>query len=64
MIVVKASNGEVISRDGRQEVMERGALAFTFWEESCKEIDTSIVSTLLDNENQVFQVKNLFFSNS
>ena len=55
VIVIKASNGEIISRDGRQEIMQNGSLAFSNWEQSCIEIDTSIVSALTDNSNEVFK---------
>ena len=54
VIVIKASNGEIISREGRQEIMQNGSLAFSNWEQSCIEIDTSIVSALTDNSNEVF----------
>ena len=42
VVVVKVSNGECISQDGRQDIMQNGALAFSSWEQSCIEIDTSI----------------------
>ena len=54
VIVINATNGEIISRDGRQEIMQNGAAAFKIWEESIIEIDTSIVSTLKDNEEKAF----------
>jgi hypothetical protein len=55
VIVVKAGTGEIISRDGRQEIMSQGSLAFTQWEESCIEIDTSMVSALADNPPQLLK---------
>jgi len=55
VIVIKASNGEIISREGRQEIMQNGSSAFSTWEQSCVEIDTSVVSALTDNSNEVFK---------
>ena len=55
VIVIKASNGEIISREGRQELMQNGYSAFSTWEQSCVEIDTSIVSALSDNSSEVFK---------
>ena len=55
VVAVKVSNGECISQDGRQDIMQNGALAFSSWEQSCIEIDTSIVKKLTDNDPKTFQ---------
>ena len=54
-VIVIKQNGEIITREGRQEIMQNGSFAFTKWEESCIEIDTSIVNQLSDNSPQVFK---------
>ena len=35
--------------------MQNGSSAFSTWEQSCVEIDTSVVSALTDNSNEVFK---------
>ena len=55
VVVVKVSNGEFITQDGRQDIMQNGALAFSSWEQNCIEIDTSIVNKLSDNDHKSFQ---------
>ena len=54
-MVVKVSNGEIVSQDGRQDIMQNGSFAFTQWEQSCIELDTSIVKKLCDNDPKTFQ---------
>ena len=54
VIVIKASNGEIISREGRQEIMQNGSYAFTQWEQSCVDVDTSVASALSDNSSEIF----------
>ena len=48
-------NGEVLSREGRQEVMSMSWQAFQSWEGMHTELDTSIVATLLDNPIDVMK---------
>ena len=55
VVAVKVSNGEIISQEGRNDIMQNGSYAFTIWEQSCIEIDTSIANKLNDNEQKVFQ---------
>ena len=55
VIAVKVSTGEIITSDGRQEIMQNGHLALAQWEQTCVEIDTSIVSSLRDNPPDLFK---------
>ena len=62
VIAIKVSNGEVLTKPlgGADDIKEKGALAFTHWEESCIEIDTSIVNKLNENTKEVFgEAKNI-----
>ena len=54
-MIVLSKNGDILSREGRQEIMQLGSGAFKHWEDSCIDIDTSIVSTLTDNSPEVFK---------
>lgn len=59
LIVINASDGSVITRDGRQDIQSRGASAFSYWETMAKPIesamDTSAVKMLEDNEPHVIK---------
>ena len=46
-------NGEILSREGRQEMMSMRSQAFKHWEGMFTDLDTSIVQTLLDNPKEV-----------
>ena len=46
-------NGEILSREGRQEMMSMRSQAFKNWEGMFTDLDTSIVQTLLDNPKEV-----------
>ena len=52
-MIVISETGEVISREGRQEVMSMGAGAFQTWDESHTDVDTSVVEVLKDNAPEV-----------
>ena len=52
-MIVISETGEVISREGRQEVMSMGAGAFQTWDESHSDVDTSVVEVLKDNAPEV-----------
>ena len=54
-MIVLSKNGDILSREGRQEIMQLGSGAFKHWEDSCIDIDTSIVSTLTDNSPEAFK---------
>ena len=54
-VIVINKNGDILSREGRQEIMHYGSVAFKQWEDSCIDIDTSIASQLSDNSPQVFK---------
>ena len=57
VIAIKVSNGEVLTKTlgGADDIKTKGPLAFTHWEDSCIEIDTSIVNKLNKNTKEVFQ---------
>ena len=53
-LIVVTRSGEVISRDGRQDVMSMGVSALAQWNSLApEEIDTSVIALLDDNEEQV-----------
>ena len=52
-LIVVDINGEVLSREGRQEVMSMRSQAFKTWEGMFTDLDTSVVDTLLDNPEEV-----------
>lgn len=58
LIVINASDGSIISREGRQDVMTRGAAAFTLWESmavSTEPEDMSVVQMLKENDPEVMK---------
>ncbi len=58
LIVVNASDGAVITKDGRRDVMSMGGAAFAHWESQASgvdDVDTSVVDKLKDNTQEVFQ---------
>ena len=58
LIVINASDGSIISREGRQDVMTRGAAAFTLWESmgvSAQPEDVSVVQMLRENDPEVMK---------
>ena len=52
-LVVIDINGEILSREGRQDVMALKSQAFKNWEGMFTDIDTSVVDTLLDNPKDI-----------
>ena len=52
-LIIVDINGEIISREGRQEIMSLRSQAFKNWEGMFTDLDTSIVQTLLDNPEEV-----------
>ena len=48
-LVIVDVNGEVLSREGRQEIMSMRSQAFKNWESMFVDLDTSVVDTLRDN---------------
>lgn len=55
LVVIDVKKLQVISSQGRNDVMSNGASAFLQWQDSCTEIDTTVVDMLLDNPPQVFE---------
>ena len=52
-LVIVDVNGEVLSREGRQEVMSMRSQAFKNWESMFVDLDTSVVETLRDNPEDI-----------
>lgn len=52
-LIVVDINGEILSREGRQEVMSMRSQALKSWEGMFTDLDTSIVQTLLDNPEEI-----------
>ena len=55
-LIVVTNNGEVVTRDGRQEVMSLGVSAMATWSQAAPQhVDTSVVSMLADNTDDVME---------
>ena len=54
-LIVVDINGEVLSREGRQEVMSMRSQAFQSWEGMFTDLDTSVVATLQDNPSDIMK---------
>ena len=53
-LIVVTNTGEVVTRDGRQEVMSLGVSAMATWSQAAPQhVDTSVVSMLVDNMDHV-----------
>jgi len=52
-LVIVDVNGEVLSREGRQEVMSMRSQAFKNWESMFVDLDTSVVDALRDNPEDI-----------
>ena len=55
-LIVVTNTGEVVTRDGRQEVMSLGVSAMATWSQAAPQhVDTSVVSMLVDNMDHVME---------
>ena len=55
-MIMVTNTGEVVTRDGRQEVMSLGVSAMTTWSQAAPQhVDTSVVSMLVDNMDDVME---------
>ena len=55
-LIVVTHTGEVVTRDGRQEVMSLGVSAMAIWSQAAPQhVDTSVVSMLVDNMDHVME---------
>ena len=55
-LIVVTHTGEVVTRDGRQEVMSLGVSAMATWSQAAPQhVDTSVVSMLVDNMDHVME---------
>merc|ERR1719322_732161 len=55
-IPILINTGEVVTRDGRQEVMSLGVSALATWSQAAPQhVDTSVVSMLADNTDDVME---------
>ena len=55
-LIMVTHTGEVVTRDGRQEVMSLGVSAMTTWSQATPQhVDTSVVSMLVDNKDHVME---------
>ena len=55
-LIVVTSTGEVVTKDGRQEIMSLGVSAMAQWSQAAPQpVDTSVVSMLADNTVDVME---------
>ena len=55
-MIMVTNTGEVVTRDGRQEVMSLGVSAMATWSQAAPQhVDTSVVSMLADNTVDVME---------
>ena len=56
ILIMVTNTGEVVTRDGRQEVMSLGVSAMATWSQAAPQhVDTSVVSMLADNTVDVME---------
>ena len=56
ILIMVTHTGEVVTRDGRQEVMSLGVSAMATWSQAAPQhVDTSVVSMLVDNMDHVME---------